>query len=108
MGTLLSIGAAAPEFVVRADRGTLAPASAGQPRVLAFVRDWSIECEEPDTLRRIRGELRGQESELRDFETVTLAEPYIELVRQRFGAPGSDHRRAGAQGGPSAAGGTEP
>src|SRR5512135_512278 len=64
MGNLLSIGANAPEFVVHADRGTLAPASAGQPRVLAFVRDWSIECEQPETLRQIRGELRGLGAEL--------------------------------------------
>ncbi|MGE5183547.1 MAG: 2Fe-2S iron-sulfur cluster-binding protein [Acidobacteriota bacterium] len=64
MGTLLSIGASAPEFVVRADRGTLAPASAGQPRVLAFVRDWSIEREQPEALRAIRGELRGLGAEL--------------------------------------------
>ena len=64
MGTLLSIGATAPEFVVHADRGTLAPASAGQPGVLAFVRDWSSECEDPATLRQIRGALRGLGAEL--------------------------------------------
>ncbi len=64
MRDMLSIGANAPEFVVRADRGTLAPASTGQPRVLAFVREWSIEREEPSALRAIRGELRGLGAEL--------------------------------------------
>jgi hypothetical protein len=33
---------------------------------------------------------------LEDFETVTLAEPYIELVRQRIGAPGSSRLRPAA------------
>src|SRR2546422_294057 len=35
MPELLPIGAAAPEFLVHAERGTLAPVSTGQPRVLA-------------------------------------------------------------------------
>jgi xanthine dehydrogenase YagT iron-sulfur-binding subunit len=60
----LSIGAFAPEFVVHADRGTLAPVSTGLPRVLAFVRDWSIDGEQPDALRAVRSELRGLGTEL--------------------------------------------
>ncbi len=39
---------------------------------------------------------RGANPQLKDYETVTLAEPYIALVRQRFGAPGSQRRRPGA------------
>lgn len=39
---------------------------------------------------------RGPNPQLKDYETVTLAEPYIALVRQRFGAPGSSRRRPGA------------
>lgn len=42
---------------------------------------------------------RGPNPELKDYETVTLAEPYIALVRQRFGAPGSDRKRPGAAAG---------
>ncbi len=61
---MLTIGHRAPEFVVRAERGALAPVSAGLPRVLAFVRDWAIEREHPDTVRAIRGELRGLGAEL--------------------------------------------
>jgi len=44
-----------------------------------------------EALRRIE----GGDPELADYETVTLAEPYIERVRRREGAPGSK-RRAGA------------
>ncbi len=64
MANMLSIGATAPEFVVHADRGTLAPASTGQPRVLAFVREWSIDREQPEALHAIRSELRGLGAEL--------------------------------------------
>jgi xanthine dehydrogenase YagT iron-sulfur-binding subunit len=64
MPELLPIGTDAPEFLVHAERGTLAPASTGQPRVLAFVRSWSLECERPETMRLIRAELRGLGAEL--------------------------------------------
>jgi xanthine dehydrogenase YagT iron-sulfur-binding subunit len=64
MADLLPIGASAPEFLVHAERGTLAPVSTGQPRVLAFVRRWSLERERPETMRRIRAELRGLGTEL--------------------------------------------
>jgi len=64
MADVLPIGASAPEFLLHAERGTLAPASTGQPRVLAFVRRWSIERERPEALRRIRAELRGLGTEL--------------------------------------------
>jgi Domain of unknown function (DUF4157) len=45
----------------------------------------------------------------RDFQTVTLAEPYIELVRRRIGAPGSSRRQpdtVNASGAPPAQGST--
>jgi hypothetical protein len=42
-----------------------------------------------EALRRCR----GPNPALKDYETVTLAEPYIALVRQRFGAPGSTRQR---------------
>jgi xanthine dehydrogenase YagT iron-sulfur-binding subunit len=61
---MLTVGHRAPEFVVRAEHGALAPVSVGLPRVLAFVRDWAIEREQPDTLHAIRGELRGLGAEL--------------------------------------------
>src|SRR5512135_1730434 len=64
MPELLPIGACAPEFLVHAERGTLAPASTGQPRVLAFVRAWSIDRERPEAMRQIRAELRGLGAEL--------------------------------------------
>ncbi len=64
MSDLLPIGACAPEFLVRAERGVIAPTVGGQPRVLAFVRTWSIERERPDTMRQIRAELRGLGAEL--------------------------------------------
>lgn len=41
---------------------------------------------------------RGPNPTLEHYATVTLAEPYIALVRRRFGAPGSDRQRAGARG----------
>lgn len=80
-------------------------AASGQSRNAAYdwrnaVRnhiDWSewnaeqqAECisDYNEALRRIN----AGNGTLRDFETVTLAEPYIELVRQQVGAPGS-HRR---------------
>jgi hypothetical protein len=37
-----------------------------------------------------------------DYDTVTLAQPYIELVRDRIGAPGSSRRRREAAPAPSA------
>ena len=64
MPTSPSIGAAAPEFVVRASQGTLAPASSGLPRVLAFVRSWSAERVCAGDLREIRAQLRGLGAEL--------------------------------------------
>lgn len=51
-----------------------------------------------EALRRCR----GPNPQLKDYETVTLAEPYIALVRQRFGAPGSSRPRPAS----SAAGAT--
>ena len=64
MATPPSIGASAPEFVVHGPRGTLAPASTGEPRVLAFVRSWSAERERPEDLQAIRAQLRGLGAEL--------------------------------------------
>ena len=61
---LPSIGASAPEFVVHGARGALAPVSTGEPRVLAFVRDWSAERAAPEDLRAIRAHLRGLGAEL--------------------------------------------
>jgi hypothetical protein len=43
-----------------------------------------------EALRRIKADA----GTLRDYETVTLAEPYIERVRRREGAPGSSRRSA--------------
>jgi hypothetical protein len=57
-----------------------------------------------EALRRIR----AGNAELRDYETVTLAEPYIALVRQRFGAPGSSRRRPTPPPAEPAAGGATP
>jgi hypothetical protein len=48
-----------------------------------------------EALRRIN----AGEATLADYETVTLAEPFISLVRDRIGAPGSSRRET-----PSAAG----
>jgi hypothetical protein len=42
-----------------------------------------------EALRRIN----AGEATLADYETVTLAEPFIALVRERIGAPGSSRRR---------------
>ena len=64
MATPPTIGAIAPEFVVHAARGALAPASTDQPRVLAFVRDWSAERHKPEDVRAIRAQLRGIGAEL--------------------------------------------
>ena len=53
--------------------------------------DWNAEQQAEcisdynEALRRIN----AGGTDLRDFETVTLAEPYIERVRRRIGAPGS-------------------
>jgi len=55
-----------------------------------------------EALRRINA---GNGS-LADFETVTLAEPYIELVRDRIGAPGSARKRRTPVASPSAEGAT--
>jgi hypothetical protein len=58
--------------------------------------DWNAEQQAEcisdynEALRRIRSDA----GTLEDYETVTLAEPYIELVRQRIGAPGSSRRHA--------------
>ncbi|MFO1161114.1 MAG: DUF4157 domain-containing protein [Reyranellaceae bacterium] len=49
-----------------------------------------------EALRRIN----AGNATLEDYDTVTLAEPFIELVRDRIGAPGSSRRRREA---PSAA-----
>ena len=57
--------------------------------------DWNAEQQAEcisdynEALRRIN----AGGTDLRDFETVTLAEPYIERVRQRIGAPGSGRRQ---------------
>jgi hypothetical protein len=42
-----------------------------------------------EALRRIN----AGTATLADYETVTLAEPFIALVRERIGAPGSSRRR---------------
>jgi hypothetical protein len=66
--------------------------------------DWNAEQQAEcisdynEALRRINA---GQ-GLLADYATVTLAEPYIELVRQRVGAPGSSRRTPA----PAAAGAT--
>lgn len=80
--------------------------------------DWNAEQQAEcisdynEALRRTRADAypdtaAGGEQRLRDIETVVLAEPYIELVRARVGAPGSSRRRpeAAAEGG---AGGAPP
>jgi hypothetical protein len=54
-----------------------------------------------EALRRIN----AGTATLADYDTVTLAEPFIALVRQRIGAPGSNRRRPEA---PAAAGGATP
>jgi xanthine dehydrogenase YagT iron-sulfur-binding subunit len=64
MTTVLSVGCNAPEFVVRAERGTLAPVATGRPRVLAFLRRWQLDEHGDDELRLIRAELRGLGAEL--------------------------------------------
>lgn len=67
--------------------------------------DWNAEQQAEcmsdynEALRRING---GKPS-LADYQTVTLAQPYVELVRQRIGAPGSSRRRPPA---PASAGAT--
>ena len=53
----VAVGAAAPEVLVHAF-------PTGQTRVLAFVRRWSAEVEDPATLRTIRAQLRGLGAEL--------------------------------------------
>ncbi len=66
--------------------------------------DWNAEQQAKciqdynEALRRINA---GQGT-LADYDTVTLAQPYIELVRQRVGAPGSPRRTPA----PTAAGAT--
>jgi hypothetical protein len=47
-----------------------------------------------EALRRINADSYGPEDPQRvvDFHTITLAEPYIELVREGIGAPGSARR----------------
>jgi hypothetical protein len=58
--------------------------------------DWNAEQQAEcisdynEALRRIK----AGGTDPRDFQTVTLAEPYIERVRQRIGAPGSSRRSA--------------
>lgn len=67
--------------------------------------DWNAEQQAEcisdynEALRRIN----AGTATLADYETVTLAEPYIALVRERIGAPGSRRRRREA---PRAAGAT--
>ena len=60
-----------------------------------------------EALRRSRargGRSDGSAQELADNQTLALAQPYVDLVRQRVGAPGSS-RRVPAASSPSAAGG---
>jgi xanthine dehydrogenase YagT iron-sulfur-binding subunit len=64
MTTVLSVGCNAPEFVVRAERGALAPITTGRPRVLAFLRRWQLDEHADRELRLIRAELRGLGAEL--------------------------------------------
>jgi xanthine dehydrogenase YagT iron-sulfur-binding subunit len=64
MATSPSIGAIAPEFVMHGPRGALAPTSLGQPRVLAFVHNWSVDQQGTSELRAIRAQLRGLGAEL--------------------------------------------
>ncbi len=53
------------------------------------IGDWN------EALRRTREDRypEGSDQKLRDYETLSMAEPYIALVRQRVGAPGSRQRR---------------
>ncbi len=62
-----------------------------------------------EALRRTKADNYPPESEQRlaDINTISLAEPYIELVRQGIGAPGSSRRRrADPAAEPAAAGAT--
>jgi hypothetical protein len=59
-----------------------------------------------EALRRSQargGRSDGSAQELEDNQTLALAQPYVDLVRQGIGAPGSSRRQAPAQ--PPAAGG---
>jgi xanthine dehydrogenase YagT iron-sulfur-binding subunit len=69
MTTSPPIGAPAPEFEVRGPHGAFAPACAGEPLVLAFVRDDSVEQLTTRELSSIRAQLRGLGAEL-----IVLAE----------------------------------
>ena len=64
MTMMLSVGSNAPELVVRAARGTLAPTSMGRPRVLAFLRRWRVGTEPESELRAVRAHLLGLGAEL--------------------------------------------
>jgi len=57
----LTIGTRAPDVVLHGDDGGVLPASdaRGQPRVLAFVRAWSIDREPAEDIATIRAQLRG-------------------------------------------------
>ena len=53
-----------------------------------------------EALRRINADAYGADDpqRLEDFHTITLAEPYIELVREGIGAPGSARRERASPG----------
>lgn len=61
------VGSVAPELPI-------AMAVRGQPRVLAFARDWSIEREPPEHLLALRAQLRGLGAEL---IVVTIAGAWV-------------------------------
>ncbi|WP_211367989.1 DUF4157 domain-containing protein [Pseudoxanthomonas sangjuensis] len=78
--------------------------------------DWNAEQQAEcisdynEALRRLNADAysadaEGGQQRLRDIETVVLAEPYIELVRARVGAPGSSRRRREPSATPADAGG---
>ena len=51
-----SVGSHAPDFVLTGFEARTGP---GEPRVVAFVHDWSFERESPEVTRAIRTQLRG-------------------------------------------------
>jgi xanthine dehydrogenase YagT iron-sulfur-binding subunit len=58
----LEVGSAAPELLLA--EGSERFARPRHPRVLAFVRGWTVDREKPDELRAIRAQLRGLGAEL--------------------------------------------
>ena len=58
----VEVGSPAPELVLATGTGRIAKLR--RPRVLAFVRGWSMEREKPDELNSIRAQLRGLGAEL--------------------------------------------